>query len=182
MNDPTNEKLGLLWLDEVTRVWRRNKEHADAAITQLSEAQLRQTLAPEVNSVAVVMKHVAGNLRSRWSGFLTTDGEKPDRGRDREFVDDYPSRDAMLADWEDGWRVLFEELGSLTPASTLRTVEIRGCQLSVPEAILRSISHCSYHIGQIVQTARVVAGDDWVTLTIPRGESESFNQERWGRG
>lgn len=181
MSEP-NDAVGSLWLDEVVRVWRRNKDHADAAIAQLDEAQLRRSLDPETNSVAVVMKHVAGNLRSRWSGFLRSDGEKPDRNRDGEFVDDYPDRDAILADWESGWRVLFDELASLTPADCLRSVEIRGANLSVPEAILRSICHCSYHIGQIVQTARVVAGDNWRTLTIPRGESDRFNRERWGRG
>lgn len=174
--------VGHIWLEETVDTWRRNKAHADAAIAQLDEAQLRRSLDPEVNSVAVVMKHVAGNLRSRWVNFLTADGEKADRNRDGEFVDDYPDRDAILADWEDGWRVLFDELAKLRPDDMARTITIRGAQLSVPAAILRSICHCSYHIGQIVQTARVVAGDDWRTLTIPRGDSERYNRERWGRG
>lgn len=143
---------------------------------------MRVALHPELNSVAVVMKHVAGNLRSRWVDFLSDDGEKPNRNRDGEFVDDYADREAMIADWEDGWRVLFKELGRLQPDDALRLVEIRGAELTVPEAIFRSMSHCSYHIGQIVQTARAVAGDDWRTLTIPRGESEAYNRARWGRG
>ncbi|MEQ8847023.1 DUF1572 family protein [Botrimarina sp.] len=176
------DAAGRIWLDETITTWRRNKEHADAAIAQLDEAQLRRSLDPEVNSVAVVMKHVAGNLRSRWVDFLTSDGEKPDRRRDSEFVDDYPDRDAMIADWEDGWRVLFDELAKLRPDDALRQVEIRGAKLPVPAAILRSICHCSYHIGQVVQTARVVAGDRWSTLTIPRGQSEEYNRARWGRG
>ena len=171
-----------LWLAETRTIWRRNKEVADNAIAQLSETQLRRSLDPELNSVAVVMKHVAGNLRSRWTDFLTTDGEKPDRDRDREFIDDYPDRDAMLADWEDGWRVLFDQLDALRPADAHRTVTIRGEPIRVPQAILRSITHGAYHVGQIVQTARAVAGDDWQTLTIARGGSADYNAERWGRG
>lgn len=173
---------GQIWLTETITIWRRNKQVADAAIAQLSETPLRQSLDPEVNSVAVVMKHVAGNLRSRWTEFLTTDGEKPDRHRDNEFIDDYECRDAMLADWEDGWRVLFETLEALRPEDASDMVEIRGERISVPQAILRSITHCAYHVGQIVQTARIQAGDAWTTLTIPRGESETYNRRRWGRG
>lgn len=182
MSEGAETDLNALWLEQVARVWRRNKEFADEAIAQLSDAQIRRSLDTETNSVAVVMKHVAGNLRSRWIGFLTSDGEKSDRNRDAEFIDDYPDRASLLADWEDGWRVLFAELAALAPEDCQRLVEIRGAKLTVPEAILRSICHCSYHIGQIVQTARIVAGDDWRTLTIPRGESEAYNRERWGRG
>lgn len=171
-----------LWLAETITVWRRNKDLADRAIAQLSDEQLRRALDREVNSVAVVMKHVAGNLRSRWTDFLTADGEKPDRHRDNEFVDDYADRPAMLADWEDGWRVLFEQLDALRPEDVGRTVKIRGESLSVPQAILRSITHCAYHVGQIVQTARVVAGEEWRTLTIARGESAEYNRLRWGQG
>lgn len=176
-----SDLIGEVWLTAIIDTWRRNKEHADSAIAQLTDEQLRQSLDPETNSVAVVMKHVAGNLRSRWTDFLTSDGEKPDRDRDREFIDDYADRAAILADWESGWQVLFDELGRLRPDDLLREVAIRGCALSVPHAIARSISHCSYHIGQIVQTARILVGDDWQTLTIPRGASEQYNRERWGK-
>lgn len=181
MND-SESSIGGLWLEEIRRAWLRDKKQADAAIAQLSEAQMRRSLSPEINSVSVVMKHVAGNLRSRWSGFLVSDGEKADRNRDGEFVDDFPDREAMLADWEDGWRGLFDELSALQTTDLLREVEIRGCKHTVPQALLRSICHCSYHIGQIVQTARAVAGEDWQTLTIPRGESEAYNRARWGQG
>lgn len=174
--------LGRLWLDELVATWLRNKQTADAAIAQLDEEQIRRPLAPETNSVAVVMKHLAGNLRSRWTDFLTSDGEKPSRNRDREFVDDYPDRDAMLADWEDGWRVLFDQLSVLTPEECGGQVTVRGEPLTVPQAALRSVTHCAYHVGQIVQTARIVAGDRWQTITIPRGGSEAYNRERWGRG
>lgn len=171
-----------LWIDETTTIWRRNKQTADAAIVQLDEQQLRRSLDPEVNSVAVIMKHVAGNLRSRWTDFLTTDGEKADRHRDEEFVDRYADRDAMIADWESGWNALFSQLDSLSPEDTGRVVAIRGEPISVPQAILRSITHCAYHVGQIVQTARVMAGDNWKTISIARGESEAYNARQWGRG
>lgn len=182
MPNERDEKLGQLWLDELITIWTRNKQTADAAIAQLSEEQMWRSLDPEVNSVAVVMKHVAGNLRSRWADFLIADGEKPDRNRDNEFIDDYSDREAMLADWEAGWRVLFEQLNALTSDDLHRQIAIRGERISVPQAALRSITHCAYHIGQIVQTARAVAGNDWQTLTIARGESEKYNQKRWGQG
>lgn len=174
--------VGRLWLDELILIWRRNKDSADAAIVQLSDEQLHLSLDPEVNSVAVVMKHVAGNLRSRWTDFLTSDGEKSDRDRDDEFVDDRLDRAAILARWEAGWAILFDQLNALAPDDLLREVEIRGERLSVPQAALRSITHCAYHVGQIVQTARVLAGDRWQTLTIPRGQSEEYNRKRWGQG
>lgn len=179
---PGETNPGRVWLDELITIWRRNKQTADAAIAQLSEEQLRLALAPEVNSVAVVMKHVAGNLRSRWTEFLSSDGEKADRDRDNEFIDDFPDRKAMLADWESGWAALFTQLEALAPEDALSEVTIRGEPISVPQAALRSITHCAYHIGQIVQTARVVAGDDWQTITIPRGGSEAYNRQRWGQG
>lgn len=112
----TDESVGELWLRATIDTFHGSKDHADAAIAQLSEQQMRRPLDPEINSVAVVMKHVAGNLRSRWADFLTSDGEKTDRGRDSEFVDDFPDRGAMLADWDDGWRVLSDTLESLHPA------------------------------------------------------------------
>lgn len=171
-----------IWLQATIETLRKNKAHADAAIEQLSLEQLRASLHPELNSIAVVMKHVAGNLRSRWTDFLRADGEKPNRNRDGEFIDDYPDRQAIVDDWESGWDALFDSLGRLKPADLGREVTIRGRPHPVPLAIQRSITHTSYHLGQIVQTARAVAGDDWRTLTIPRGKSEEHNREHWGRG
>ena len=175
-----SDEAWALWQRATLDTLRRNKAYADAAIKQLSEEQLRTALDPDVNSIAVVMKHVAGNQRSRWTEFLTTDGEKPDRCRDGEFVDDYADRDAMLADWESGWRVMLDAIGALTAEDCLREVTIRGHRHPVPLAIQRSITHCSYHLGQIVQTARALAGEEWETLSVPRGESDRFNRERWG--
>ncbi|QDT70286.1 DinB superfamily protein [Planctomycetes bacterium MalM25] len=171
-----------IWLQATIDTLRKNKALADSAIEQLSLEQLRVSLHPELNSIAVIMKHVAGNLRSRWTDFLEADGEKPERNRDGEFIDDYADRQAILDDWESGWATLFAALGRLTPADLGREVPIRGCPHPVPLAIQRSITHTSYHLGQIVQTARAVVGEGWRTLTIPRGKSEEYNRETWARG
>lgn len=162
--------------------FRANKGWADKAISQLPDEKLHQALDPNTNSVAVVMKHVAGNLLSRWTDFLTTDGEKPWRDRDDEFVDTFASREELLAYWESGWRALFDSLSGLTAADVRQTVTIRGEPHSVPLAIQRSLAHCGYHVGQIILIARILAADEWSTITIPRGGSSGFNERVWGRG
>ncbi len=162
-------------IDAYIRSFRAQKHLADAAISQLSEEQMRRPLDQNTNSVCVVMKHVSGNLRSRFTEFLMTDGEKPWRDRDDEFVDTFTSREQMIEAWEAGWRTLFDALTPLTSDDLLGAVMIRGEPLSVPFAISRALAHTSYHIGQIVQTARVMAGDNWTTITIPRGGSTAHN-------
>lgn len=157
-----------------------NKRMADRAVAQVSDEALRQPLDDSVNSIAVIMKHTAGNLISRWTDFLSTDGEKPWRHRDDEFIDTFGSREELLELWERGFARLFETLRSLTEADLNATVYIRGEAHSVPLAIQRSLGHTCYHIGQIVQVARIHAGDRWQTLTIPRGGSEQYNREHWG--
>lgn len=127
------------------------------------------------------MKHVAGNLASRWTDFLTTDGEKPDRNRDGEFVDSFASRPELLALWEHGWTQLLTTLRRLKPEDLEKTVTIRGEPHSVPLAMERSLGHTCYHIGQIVLLARIHAGPNWKTLTIPRGGSQQYNQSNWGQ-
>ena len=162
--------------------FRSQKYLAERAITQLDDAQIHQTLHPETNSVAVIMKHMAGNMHSRWTDFLTSDGEKPDRHRDAEFIDDIGGHDEIMAQWEAGWACLFDAMEVLSVEDLDRTVTIRGHAHSVPHAILRQISHYGYHVGQIVQLARALVGDDpWVTLSIPRGGSEEFNESSWGK-
>ena len=150
-------------------------------MAQLPDDKLHVALDPNTNSIAVIMKHVAGNLLSRWTDFLTTDGEKPWRNRDDEFVDTFAGRAELLAAWERGWDCLRTALKGLRPEDLEKTVLIRGEPHSVPLALERSLSHTCYHIGQIVQVARVHAGDKWNTLTIPRGGSEQFNRTRWGQ-
>jgi uncharacterized damage-inducible protein DinB len=158
-----------------------NKRMADRAIAQLPDEKLRIALDANTNSIAVIMKHVAGNLRSRWADFLTTDGEKPERNRDDEFIDTFASRAELLECWESGWNRLFDTLKNLDSEALTKTVSIRGEPQSVPLAIQRSLGHTCYHIGQIVQLARLLAGDDWNTLTIPRGGSQAYNAANWGQ-
>src|SRR5580765_6158773 len=158
-----------------------NKRLADRAVAQVPDDKLRVALDANTNSIAVIMKHVAGNLLSRWTDFLTTDGEKPSRNRDDEFVDSFGSREEILAHWEQGWACLLGTLKGLKPDDLSKTVSIRGEPHSVPLALERSLGHTCYHIGQIVQVARIHAGDRWTTLTIPRGGSEQFNQAHWGQ-
>lgn len=162
--------------------FQANKGWADKAVAQLPDEKLRVALDPNTNSISVIMKHVAGNLLSRWTDFLTTDGEKPWRHRDDEFVDSFKNWAEVLDYWERGWNCLFDALQSLTPDDLARTVTIRGEPHSVPLAIHRSLAHCGYHVGQIVMIARILAGDHWQTITIPRGESATYNQRVWEKG
>ena len=148
--------------------FRSQKETAEKAIAQLGDEQLRIPLDENTNSVAVMMKHMAGNLRSRFTDFLTSDGEKPDRDRDSEFVDGFKGRADCMAFWEAGWACLFDALAHLTDADLGRTVMIRGEPHTVLDALLRALAHQSYHTGQIVQLARYLAKEKWNTITIPR--------------
>jgi hypothetical protein len=165
---------------ELKAAFEYNKNLAERAIAQLSDKHLHVALHPETNAITVIMKHVAGNLRSRWSDFLTSDGEKPSRNRDEEFVDTFVNRQDLLADWDAGWRTLFSSLDALSNDDFNKFVTIRGANLSVPLAIGRSLSHCGYHVGQIVMVSRILADDAWQTLTIPRGASQQHNTTYWG--
>jgi hypothetical protein len=157
-----------------------NKKLADKAIAQLSDQQLRTPLDSNTNSIAIIMKHVAGNLLSRWTDFLTTDGEKPGRNRDDEFVDTFANRQQIVDRWEQGFACFLNTIRGLSEDDLKKSVSIRGVPHTVPLAIQRSLGHTCYHFGQIVQAARVLAGESWTTLTIPRGQSQQFNQTNWG--
>jgi hypothetical protein len=165
----------------VINAFEANKRMADRAVEQVPDEKLHIALDANTNSIAVIMKHVAGNLLSRWTDFLTTDGEKPWRNRDDEFVDSLGSRAELLALWERGWACLLTTLRGLRPEDLGKTVSIRGEPHSVPLALERSLGHACYHIGQIVQVARIHAGELWNTLTIPRGGSAQFNKANWGQ-
>ncbi len=178
----TANELGKVVIDGALASFRANKSWADKAIVQLADDKLHTPLDPNTNSIAVIMKHVAGNLLSRWTDFLTTDGEKPWRNRDDEFVDSFGSRGELIEYWNAGWQRLFETLESLAPAALGQTVVIRGEPHSVGLAIQRSLAHCGYHVGQIILIARILAGEKWNTITIPRGGSATFNQRVWGSG
>jgi hypothetical protein len=170
-----------LFIAAIINAFEANKRLADRAVEQVPDDKLHVALDANTNSIAIVMKHISGNLISRWTDFLTTDGEKPWRNRDDEFVDTFVSRADLLDAWERGWTCLSTTLQELQPADLGKTVMIRGKPHSVPLALERSLGHTCYHIGQIVQVARVQAGDHWKTLTIPRGGSEQFNQATWRR-
>jgi hypothetical protein len=152
-------------IDELQKI----KKLADKSIEQLSDDQLRATIDPEANSVAVLMRHMAGNMRSRWINFLTSDGEKPDRMRDREFEDRGQSRAELIAEWEHGWKSVFDALTPLTDADLQRTVMIRGEAHTVYKAISRQVSHYAGHAYQILLLAKHLQGPKWKTLSIPRG-------------
>jgi len=181
MNLAGNDMLGSVVIESALVSFRANKAWADKAIAQLSNEQLHHALDANTNCIAVIVKHVAGNLASRWTDFLTTDGEKTWRNRDDEFVDSLTERPQLLDYWEQGWNCLFATLTSLTAEDLARTVTIRGEPHTVPLAIHRSLAHCGYHVGQIMLIARILAGDQWQTVTIPRGGSRAHNTQVWGQ-
>lgn len=164
------------YLQDSLGLFRFYKKQAERAIAQVSDEQLVLTLDEEMNSIALIVKHMAGNMRSRWTDFLTTDGEKPDRDRDSEFERPPESREALLALWEAGWKCLFEALEPLTDTDLGRTVMIRGEAHSVMQAVNRNLTHCSYHCGQIVLLAKHFKSGAWETLTVARGRSGEFNR------
>jgi uncharacterized protein DUF1572 len=169
------------FMSAIINAFEANKRLADRAVAQVPDDKIHVPLDGNTNSIAVIMKHVAGNLASRWTDFLTTDGEKPSRNRDGEFVDSFGSRAEILECWEKGWACLLMTLRTLKPEDLGKTVTIRGEPHSVPLALERSLGHTCYHIGQIVQVARIHAGDNWTTLTIPKGGSDQYNTANWGQ-
>lgn len=178
MEEPVPEAA---FLDDAALQLRKYKALADRALAQVEDRDLFRTLDAESNSIAVVMKHVSGNMRSRWRDFLTSDGEKPDRDRDTEFeIDAEDSKAAVFERWETGWNLLFGALALLSPGDVLRTVAIRGEPHTVMQAIDRQLTHYAYHVGQIVLLARHFAGSRWVSLSIPKGRSREFDVAKNG--
>ena len=164
------------YLTDSLAVFRYYKTLAERAMAQVTDEQLYAVLDGEMNSIAVIMKHMAGNMRSRWTDFLTSDGEKPDRQRDTEVIDPPATRDALLALWEAGWQCVFEALEPLSEPDLQRIVTIRGEAHSVMQAINRQVAHYSYHSGQIVLLAKHFKHDEWKSLSIPRRKSAEFNR------
>jgi len=174
-------KFTTSYLEDSLTLFRHYKKLAERAMEQVSDEQLFAVLDGESNSIAIIVKHMYGNMRSRWMDFLTSDGEKPDRNRDSEFEDPPATRESVMNLWEQGWNYLFTALDPLSEPDMDRTVTIRGEAHSVMQAINRQIGHYSYHCGQIVFLAKHFQHDSWKPLTIPRGKSANFNQ-RVGAG
>jgi hypothetical protein len=164
------------YLPDSIDLFRYYKKLAEQEIAQCPDEGLITVLDRESNSIAIIVKHLAGNMRSRWTNFLTTDGEKQDRNRDTEFEGPPETRSEIMALWERGWKCVFEALEPLTDEDLTRKVTIRTEPHSVMQAINRQIAHYSYHVGQIVYLARHFAGDQWQTLSIPKKKSAEFNR------
>jgi Protein of unknown function (DUF1572) len=171
-----HEEIATHYLEEVRRQFRGHKRLAEGAIAQLKDEELFIALDSESNSIAVLVKHLAGNMRSRFTDFLTTDGEKPDRDRDREFeMNSATTRSDVMTWWEEGWARVFAAVDALKPEDIMRTVTIRGEPHSVLQAINRQVAHYAQHTGQIVFLAKHLRSSDWKTLSVPRGQSKEFN-------
>lgn len=167
--------MGMGWVEQARAEFLGLRKQAERALGQVDDERFFRAPSDESNSLALIVKHVGGNLRSRWTHPLTTDGEKPDRDRDGEFeIRTGDSRRSLMAGWDAGFRTADEALGALTPADLARAVVIRGQSLSVVAAIFRSLTHTATHVGQIVWVSKLLAGDDWETLSIPRGQSRQF--------
>jgi len=164
------------YIEDALAVFRYYKRLAERAMEQVTDEHLFAVIDEEANSIAVIVKHIAGNMRSRWTGFLTTDGEKPDRIRDSEFVEPPATREGLLAMWEEGWSRVFSAIEPLTEADLGRTVTIRGEAHSVMQAINRQLAHYPHHVDQIVLLAKHFACDHWQSLSVPRNKSAEFNR------
>ncbi|MCA1555560.1 MAG: DUF1572 domain-containing protein [Acidobacteria bacterium] len=178
-----NEALSTHFLEDALTVFRNYKKLGEDAMAQLGDEEFFALIDAEANSVAIIVKHLAGNMRSRWSNFLTADGEKPDRDRDREFVvEPETTRGEVMRWWEDGWGYVFDAVEPLKPEDLERTVMIRNEPHTVVKAINRQLTHYAYHVGQIVLLAKHFKSENWKSLSIARGKSEAFNESlREGR-
>lgn len=169
--------IGNEYLKIVKERFMSVKSLGDKTINQLSEEDVHWALNEESNSIAVIVNHLSGNMLSRWTDFLTSDGEKPDRNRDLEFIDNIKSMSDLIELWERGWKALFTALDVLTEQDLLSKVYIRSEEHLVMEAIERQVAHYAYHIGQIVYIGKQIKNQDWKSLSIPKGKSEEFLQE-----
>lgn len=171
--------LAAHYLDEIRRQFRGHKRMGEGAMSQLRDEEFFVQLDPEANSVAILVKHLAGNMRSRFTDFLTTDGEKPDRFRDREFeLTPATTRADVMRWWEEGWACVFAAIESLKPDDVMRTVTIRGEPHTVLQALNRSLAHYAQHTGQVVFLAKHLRSKEWKTLSIPRGKSEEYKDHK----
>jgi len=169
-------KFTTSYIEDALAIFRQYKQLGERAMAQVSDEQLFALLDDEANSIAIIVKHMTGNMRSRWTDFLTSDGEKPTRNRNGEFVDPPATRDALMREWEEGWGCVFGAIEPLADADLGRTVTIRGEAHSVMQAINRQLAHYPQHIGQIILLAKHYAGEQWKTLSVARNRSGEFNR------
>jgi hypothetical protein len=175
-NSPMPHQFTTSYTRDARDLLRYYKKLGDRAIEQCPDADLFATLDPESNSIAIIVKHMAGNMRSRWTNFLASDGEKPDRHRDTEFETPPQTSSALVELWEAGWKICFDALDPLTDEDLSRTITIRTEPHSVMQAINRQVGHYAHHVGQIVFLAKHFAGDKWQTLSVPKKRSDDFNR------
>lgn len=169
------DSLGAVVLEDIVLTFRRQQELAERALAQVNDDDFFRTIDTESNSIAIIVKHVGGNLLSRWTDFLTSDGEKPSRDRDGEFlVSSSAGRVSIMAGWQAGWSTLFDAFARLTPADLVATVRIRGESMTAIAAMHRGVAHVAQHVGQIVLLAKHYRSEDWKTLSIPRGRSADW--------
>ncbi len=169
-------KFTTSYLEDSVSVFRYYKKLAEGAMAQVNDAQLNELIDGESNSIAIIAKHMYGNMRSRWTDVLSTDGEKPDRDRDSEFVDPATTRADLMKGWAEGWAQLFSALEPLTDADLARTITIRSEPHSVMQAINRQVAHYAYHVGQIVMLAKHFQSESWKSLSVPKNRSADFNR------
>lgn len=171
-----------IFLDSAIKRIYYYKELGDKTLAQLNAEQLHWQPAGEPNSIYLIIKHLSGNMLSRWTDFLTSDGEKASRNRDTEFEDDQTASQAeVLATWEKGWTCMMDTLRSLQPEDLVKTVSIRNEPHAVIDAINRQLAHVPYHVGQIVYIGKMITKENWQSLSIPKGKSQDFNKEKFGK-
>ncbi|MBK8472784.1 MAG: DUF1572 family protein [Sphingobacteriales bacterium] len=169
------------YLSSIVKQFSYYKMLGDKTFAQLSDEQLFWQYHPDSNSIAIIVQHLWGNMLSRWTDFLTTDGEKESRRRDAEFEPDLQTRAELLEKWEAGWACLFQALQTITPNDWGREVYIRNQAHSITDAINRQLAHYAYHVGQIVWVGKMLCADNWVSLSIPKGKSGTFNAEKFAQ-
>jgi hypothetical protein len=172
---------GQNFLDSARALFRYYRDLGDKALAQIDSAQIHAQPSPESNSVAIIVKHLSGNMQSRFTDFLTTDGEKPWRDRDAEFENDYAGKDELMAAWNAGWSCLFAAIDPLTDEDLGKIIYIRNQGHTVLEALIRQVAHYANHVGQIIYLCRLFAGDHWQTLSIAKGRSQTFNAEKFAQ-
>lgn len=176
------EGIGHNYLSSIKKLFRYYKALGDSALEKVNEEQIHWQYNQESNSIAIIIKHIAGNSLSRWTDFLTTDGEKQWRDRDGEFEDNISSKEELVALWDKGWLCIYNSIDDLTDEDLMRIVYIRNEGHTVIEAINRQLAHIPYHVGKIVYIAKMISGEKWTSLTIPKGHSKAFNTGKFSVG